>query len=87
MRRNPTLSVEEIRCLVEDDDLVGAANLLSKLIEKCERRKLNEVSIIKRSICAVERQERTGVLDYDHINRERSRLGLAILDLVDMVCG
>jgi hypothetical protein len=74
---------EEIRLLVEVDDLANAADLLSELMALYTGQRSNEASLLKRRICALEKDIRAGVLGYDDANREKNRIGSAILESVE----
>jgi Effector-associated domain 11 len=77
----PRIILGEIRFYVENDDLTIAAGLLSELLEKYSPSQNYEASLLKRRICAIEKQERAGTLDFEKISQERNRLGAAILEL------
>lgn len=77
------ISRQEIRCLVENDDLMGAVELLLELVDFCDQSKSNHASLLKRRITAIERGEHVNVLEYEKICTERNRLGLAILELTE----
>lgn len=47
---------------------------------------IKEAAIIRRGIVEVEKIGRMNVGDFEHLSRERNRLGLAILDLVETFC-
>lgn len=76
----------QIRAWVGKDDLLRASMLLLELIEFCYQQRRNEALLLKANIYDIEKKEHTGTLPYEQIRRERNRLGLAILDLLDRIC-
>lgn len=83
----PEIIRDHIRHLVDGNDLNGASELLLELMDVYAPKKVNEVIIIRRGIADIEATARANTQDFGVISRERNRLGLAILDLSDMVCG
>lgn len=84
--RIPEIIRDHIRHLVDDNDLNGASELLLELMEVYAPKKVNEVIIIRRGIADIEEAARVNIHDFGTVSRERNRLGLAILDLADVVC-
>ena len=82
----PEIIRDHIRHLVDGNDLDGASKLLLELMELYAPKKANEVIIIRRGIADIEEAARVNTQDFGVISRERNRLGLAILDLADVVC-
>lgn len=82
----PEIVRDYIRHLVDGNDLNGASELLLELMEVYAPKKVNEVIIVRRGIADIEEATRVNIHDFGIISRERNRLGLAILDLVDAVC-
>lgn len=83
----PEIIRDHIRHLVDGNDLDGASALLLELMEVYAPKKVNEVIIVRRGITDIEEVARVNTQDFGVISRERNRLGLAILNLADMVCG
>ncbi len=87
--RIPEIIRDHIRHLVDDNDLNGASELLLELMEVYAPKKVNEVIIIRRGIA--DRHEQFARRHVERVGRPAAatavaRLGLAILDLADVVC-
>lgn len=82
----PEIIRDHIRHLVDCNDLDGASKLLLELMELYAPKKVNEMIIIRRGIADIEEATRVNTQDFGVISRERNRLGLAILELADVVC-
>lgn len=74
-----------VRYLVEHDSLTEASELLSELIEVFNPQIRNEISILKLKIHSLEKDSILGVLDYDKLRSERSKIGLSILQLMELL--
>lgn len=73
----------KIRHLVENDDLMEAVELLLELMDFCCPEKLNDASLLKRRISAMDKKVRVGVLEDENVWSERNRVALAIMEMAE----
>ncbi len=82
----PEIIRDQIRLYVTENDLALASALLAELSEIYAPKRFNEVTILQRGVADIENNARMNILEFELISRERNRLGLAILNLVDAIC-
>lgn len=72
---------QKLKSLVAQDDLDGAAGLLSELAEICDERRTDEVAILRRGISDLNKEWCLGKISFEEASKAKNQLADRLLGI------